>query len=99
MSFWWNYRRDLSDERDMKVGIESNDITLTFDGHFVCLFPRAIGEKDDSEAQARAERLVGLLNIARRLAEINYKGGDAFVSRLIKEARAWGPTQPSTGRK
>ena len=30
----------------MTVGIETDDELVTFDGHFICLFPVAPGEKD-----------------------------------------------------
>lgn len=53
----------------MVVGIECNEPDLTFDGHFVCIFPRGEDETDDTEALMRCEivlqQMEGTMGIKR----------------------------------
>ena len=59
--FWLDTYTDASG--DLMWGIESSDKSLTFDGHFVCVFPRKKGEKFLDES---FERATAFLNILRR---------------------------------
>lgn len=39
----------------MTLGIECDDPSLTFDGHYICLFPQGKNEKDDVGTRKRCE--------------------------------------------
>jgi hypothetical protein len=45
----------------IEVGIECDDESLTFDGHYICLVPAKPGEKDSTGALARAEKIIAYL--------------------------------------
>ena len=57
----------LSKDGDVIVGIESDDKSLTFDGHYICLFPRAENEKDNDKAQKRAEAVLSFMRGERQI--------------------------------
>lgn len=50
---WMDYRHN--EDGSMTLGIECDDPNLTFDGHYMCLFPQGKDEKDDTGARQRCE--------------------------------------------
>ena len=52
---WIDFKHE---NNNITVGIECDDPSLTFDGHFICLFPCSPEEKDATEAMKRAEELL-----------------------------------------
>jgi hypothetical protein len=57
-SFWKDYYYDPETPNMPGVlGIECNDKSLTFDGHFVCIIPT----KSDQEANSIADALIAML--------------------------------------
>lgn len=55
-SAWVDFKH--FDDGSLVIGIETDDESLTFDGHFICLFPEAPGEKDSEPAMKRARAVL-----------------------------------------
>lgn len=55
MDFWHGPHNQL------EVGIECDDPTLTFDGHYICLVPKRPEETDLTGATARAEKIIAYM--------------------------------------
>lgn len=58
-SMWVDYKH--CHDGSMMLGIESDDKSLTFDGHFVMLFPKGEHEHDDTKAMERANEILKYL--------------------------------------
>lgn len=67
MSAWLDLHHDGLGK--MTWGIECDDPGLTFDGHFICIFPQHTEERDDGgsfrRAQATLEYMQGRKQVAR----------------------------------
>lgn len=60
-SVWWDFTKDL------EVGLECSDPSLTFDGHYIAIFPKSSGETDSSGAIKRAEQAIEFMTGKRQM--------------------------------
>jgi DNA gyrase inhibitor GyrI len=65
LSMWVDVYR--SDDGEMFVGIECDDPEVTFDGHYVCIFPRHENENDLEGAMERAEFMLSYMKGQRQI--------------------------------